>query len=108
MSNHDLVHLTDNDFDEKISKGVVLVDFFADWCGPCRMIAPIIEDLARDFKGRALVAKVDVDQAQNVAGKYNVTSIPTVILFVDGKESKRVVGVRDKKSFEALLEESLV
>lgn len=108
MSNHDLIHLSDNDFDEKISKGVVLVDFYADWCGPCRMIAPIIEDLARDFKGRAVIAKVDVDQAQNVASKYNVTSIPTVILFVNGKEDKRVVGVRDKKAFESLLDAALV
>lgn len=108
MANHDIVYLTDNDFEAKIATGVVLVDFYADWCGPCRMIAPIIEDLARDFKGRAVVAKVDVDQAQNVSSKYNVTSIPTVILFVNGKEDKRVVGVRDKKAFEALLEGSLV
>lgn len=108
MSNHDLVYLTDHDFDSKIASGVVLVDFYADWCGPCRMISPIIEDLARDFKGRAIIAKVDVDQAQNVASKYNVTSIPTVILFVNGQEHKRVVGVRDRKAFESLLEASLV
>ena len=98
-----LKYLSDADFDSSISEGVVLVDFYADWCGPCKMIGPIMEELSSEYSGRAVVAKLDVDSAQNTSSKYNVTSIPTVILFVDGKESKRVVGVRDKKTFQGFL-----
>lgn len=99
-----LKYLSDNDFDGAIKKGVTLVDFYADWCGPCRMIAPIMEELANEYVGKAVIAKVDVDNSQNTASKYNVTSIPTVIMFVDGQEVKRVVGVRDKKTFQTLLD----
>ena len=101
-----LRYLTDEDFDEAIAKGVSLIDFYADWCGPCRMIAPIIEQLASEYEGKALIAKLDVDKAQGAASKYSVTSIPTVILFIDGKEAKRIVGVRDKKTFQTLLDAS--
>lgn len=99
--------LNESEFETSIAKGVSLIDFYADWCGPCKMIAPIIEDLSNDYQGRANIAKLDVDQAQNVALKFNVTSIPTVILFVDGKEAKRVIGVRDKKTFQTMLDAAL-
>lgn len=101
---NDLKYLSDNDFDQTIKKGVTLVDFYADWCGPCRMITPIMEELAKDYAGKALVAKVDVDTSQSTASKYSVTSIPTVILFVEGQEVKRVVGVRDKKTFQTIID----
>lgn len=97
-------YLNDSDFDQTIAKGVTLVDFYADWCGPCRMIAPIMDELSKDYQGKATIAKVDVDNAQNTAAKYSVTSIPTVIMFVDGKEAKRIVGVRDKNTFKTLLD----
>ncbi len=97
-------HLNDNDFDQAIATGITLVDFYADWCGPCRMITPIMEELAKDYVGRAAIVKVDVDNAQNTALKYNVTSIPTIIMFVNGEEVKRVVGVRDKKTFQTILD----
>lgn len=100
-------HLTEAEFETSIQKGVALIDFYADWCGPCKMIAPIIEELSNDYQGRATVAKLDVDQAQGVALKFNVTSIPTVILFVDGKEAKRVIGVRDKKTFASMIDAAL-
>lgn len=103
----DMKHLTDNDFDHTISQGVTLVDFYADWCGPCRMIAPIMVELTKEYSGRALVAKVDVDANQETSLKYNVTSIPTVILFVNGQEAKRVVGVRDKKTYQTLIEAAI-
>lgn len=99
-----LKYLSDQDFENTITKGVSLIDFYADWCGPCRMIAPIMEELATEYQGRATIAKLDVDAAQSAASKYGVTSIPTVILFVDGKESKRVIGVRDKKTFQTMLD----
>ena len=97
-------YLDDSNFETAIAEGVTLVDFYADWCGPCRMIAPIIEELSTEYAGKANIAKLDVDKAQNAATKFNVTSIPTVILFVNGKEAKRVVGVRDKKTLQAMID----
>lgn len=75
----------------------VLVDFYADWCGPCKMMAPIIEELAQELKGKAKIGKINVDQNQELAMKYRVMSIPTLVIFKDGKEFKRFVGVTDKK-----------
>ena len=74
----------------------VLVDFYADWCGPCKMMAPIVEELAVELQGKAKVGKINVDENQDLAMKYNVMSIPTLIIFKDGKEAKRFVGARDK------------
>ena len=79
------------------SEKPVLVDFYADWCGPCNMMAPIIEELASDLQGKARVGKINVDENQNLAMEYNVMSIPTLIIFKEGKEVKRMVGVRSKE-----------
>lgn len=87
--------LSDQNFKDTISQGVTLVDFHAAWCGPCRMIAPIVEQLAGMVKGKAKIAKVDIDHAQEVTNSLQITSVPTLILFKDGKEVKRVVGVKD-------------
>jgi len=95
-----LLNLTSGDFDEAISSGAVLVDFWAGWCMPCRMLAPIIEDLAEKYKGSVTVGKVDVDEEDALAARYNVMSIPTVILFKDGAEAKRFVGVQAKEKYE--------
>lgn len=78
------------------SNELVLVDFYADWCGPCKMMAPVVEELAGELQGKAKVGKINVDENQDLAMKYNVMSIPTLIIFKDGKEFKRFVGVRDK------------
>ncbi len=102
-----LKYLDDKNFQAEIASGVVLVDFYANWCGPCRMITPIMEDLAKEYHGRASIAKIDVDQAQEAAAKFNVTSIPTVMLFVNGEKVKEVVGVRDKKTYATLLNAAL-
>jgi thioredoxin 1 len=90
-----LVKLTEKNFQEEIAKGVILVDFYATWCGPCRMIAPIVEQLAGMLEGKARIGKLDIDQAQETTNSLQITSIPTLILFKDGKEVKRVVGVKD-------------
>ena len=86
----DIKYLNDENFKDEVSKGVTLVDFYADWCGPCRMIAPLVEDLAKQFKGKANVAKLDIENARRTTASFGVTSIPTLIVFKDGKEVKRV------------------
>lgn len=104
MSNTSLLYLDDKNFSETIAKGLVLVDFYADWCGPCRMIAPIIEELANEMATIVTIAKVDIESAQEVTNFYQVTSIPTLILFKDGQQVKRIVGVRDKESLKKIIE----
>ena len=91
-------HFTDSSFKSEISKGVTLVDFFAAWCGPCRSLAPIIEEVAQHFQNKAVVAKIDIDTEQKTAAEYQVTSVPTMILFKDGKEVDRLTGLRDAES----------
>jgi len=98
-----LKHLNDENFEKTIQEGVVLVDFYADWCGPCKMIAPIVEELAGEVKGKATIAKLDIEQAQQTTSNFHVTSIPTLILFKGGKEFKRVVGLKDKETLKALI-----
>lgn len=102
-----LKYLSDDNFKSEIEKGVTLVDFYADWCGPCRMIAPIVEELAEEYAGKAVVAKLDIESAQAVTAENNVMSIPTIIVYVDGKEASRVVGVRDKEALKELLDSHL-
>jgi thioredoxin 2 len=89
------VRVEQDDFDATVlgADVPVLVDFYADWCAPCRMVAPVLDEIARESVGELLIAKVDTDRAQEIAGRYGIRSIPTLILFQDGAESERVVGV---------------
>jgi thioredoxin 1 len=96
-------HLTGDNFAQTIGSGTTLVDFWADWCGPCKMVAPIIEELAEEFDGRAVVAKVDTDAEEDIAFGYGITAIPTVILFRDGAEAERFVGVQPKAIYAQAL-----
>src|SRR5690606_233904 len=94
--------LTQADFQEKVinAKGVVFVDFYADWCGPCQMTGPVIEELANDYANKATFYKVNVDQNNQLAGQYNVFSIPSFFIFKDGKVVDQFVGVMGKEGFE--------
>lgn len=93
-----VVELTDENFDQEISNGIVLVDFYAEWCGPCKMIAPVIEQLGEEIQD-AKIAKVNVDESPAVAGKFGIRSIPTFIVFKDGVEVTRNVGAQPQKQF---------
>src|SRR4030043_70567 len=97
-------HVTDANFDETLrNNNLVLLDFWAGWCGPCRALAPTIEELAKEFAGKVLVAKLDVDENPNTAEKFQVFSIPTMVIFKDRVEVERLVGLCPKKNIEALL-----
>ncbi|GAT62689.1 thioredoxin 1 [Paludibacter jiangxiensis] len=88
--------LTDKNFTQQTNKGIVLVDFWAVWCMPCKMMAPIINDVANNAPDGVTIGKLNVEEAQSIAQKYNVRSIPTTILFKDGKEINRFVGIKSK------------
>lgn len=94
---------TETTFQADIQHGVVLVDFFADWCGPCRMMTPVLEKVATELSGQATVGKIDIDAAQKIAGSFEVTSIPTLILFKNGKETGRLVGLRDADAIKEFI-----
>ena len=92
-------HLTEDNF-----AGVVLVDFFATWCGPCRMLSPIIEEIGEECDGSFEVYKIDIDEAEDVAMDYSVMSVPTLIFFKDGEEAERLIGVRPKNEITGVIE----
>jgi thioredoxin 1 len=103
------LHVTDAMFQKEVleSKVPVLVDFWAPWCGPCRMVGPVIEELAGDYDGRVVIAKVNTDENAETPGKYGIMGIPTMIIFNGGKEVERMVGARPKKSIAERLDELL-
>jgi len=104
------VHLDQANFDSTLQEAgdkPVLVDFFADWCGPCKMAAPIIEEMAGEYAGKAVIAKVDVDANNELAGRFGVMSIPTVIVFKNGEEVNRQTGFAGKQGFVSLLESAM-
>ena len=100
------VELTDSNFDQVVLKSPVpvLVDFWASWCAPCRLIAPAVEAIAKDFAGRAKVGKVNVDENMSTPGKYNIRGIPALLLFKEGELRDQIVGASSKENIQAMLE----
>ncbi len=100
----EVIEFTDANFEQEVlgSEIPVLVDFWAEWCSPCRMLAPKIEQMARDFQGRIKVGKLDTDSNRDTAMKYGISAIPTVILFKGGEVAQRIVGLRENEIRQAL------
>jgi thioredoxin 1 len=94
------IELTSANFEATVKEGVSLVDFWAPWCGPCRMIAPVIEELAEAFEGKANICKVNTDEEQDIAVQYGIRSIPTIMFFKDGELVDQMVGAASKQAFE--------
>jgi thioredoxin 1 len=105
----DLPQVTDSTFDKEVIQSdlPVLIDFWAPWCGPCRMVAPIVEELAKDFEKRAKVMQLDVDNNPATAAKYGIFSIPTILIFKEGKVATQIVGAMPKKHYVDKLNEIL-
>ncbi len=100
-----VLSLTDATFDSEVkdSQQPVLIDFWAPWCGPCKKLGPIIEELANEFEGKVKIAKVNVDENQQKASEYGISGIPAVFLFVNGEVKERMVGLQPKSQFEAAI-----
>jgi thioredoxin 1 len=107
MASDKLKILTDSNFDAEIKTGVTLVDFWAEWCGPCRRIAPIVEELAGTYDGRASVAKMNVDENPGVPGRFMIRGIPTLLLFKDGQLADTLVGLAPKEDIARMIEKHL-
>jgi thioredoxin 1 len=106
MASENVTEFTDQNFEQEVlqSKEPVLVDFWAEWCMPCRMLAPTIEKLAKDYAGKVKVGKLDTDSNRDVSIKYGISAIPTVILFKNGQVAQKFVGLRQEKDFKEVLD----
>jgi len=104
-----IIHVTDSSFEQDVLKSTtpVLLDFWAEWCGPCKMIAPILDEIAADYAGRVIVAKMNVDENPRTPMKFNVRGIPTLILFKDGRAEGQKIGAVRKPDFAAFLDGKL-
>jgi thioredoxin 1 len=109
MAGNNLVEFTEQNFEDQVLKSgkPVLVDFWAPWCAPCRMMGPTVEAVAKEYADRAIVGKINVDDNQNIAGRYNIRGIPTLLLFKGGQVQEQVVGATSKDVITKLIEKHL-
>ena len=96
-------HFNDTDFQNQISSGVVLVDFHATWCGPCKTLAPVLDKVASEMEGKAVIGKLDIDTEEKTAAQFQITSVPTMILFKNGKEVDRLLGLKSVDSIKEFI-----
>jgi thioredoxin 1 len=103
MASNNIVTLTKDNFQEQVIKSItpVLVDFWAEWCGPCKMIAPILDELADEYAGKITIGKINIDDQQQLATEYGVRAIPTLLLFHNGEVAEQIVGLRSKRDLKA-------
>lgn len=99
--------ITEKNFEEKTKSGLVLIDFFATWCGPCRMMSPILEEVGENLDGKVSIYKVDVDEDEKLARKFGILSIPTLIIFKDGKQVDKKVGYIQADDLQAMIEKHI-
>ena len=107
MASDKVKTFTDSNFDEEIKTGVVLIDFWAEWCGPCRRLAPTVDALATEYDGRATVAKMNVDENPNVPSRFMIRGIPTMLIFKDGALADQIVGLAAKEDIARKLDQQL-
>ena len=108
MADKTITNLSSNtDFDKTISQGVALIDFWAPWCAPCKMQLPVLEELARETEDGVIIGKVDIDESIDIAGKFDVQAIPTLILFKNGNEVQRFIGVQSKETLSTEIAKTL-
>jgi thioredoxin 1 len=100
--------LTSADFDSTIASGVTLVDFYADWCGPCQVLIPVIDEMAKTYEGRANICKLDVDASGDIAQKFGIMSIPTLLVFKEGQLVEKMVGLQSQAELVGMVEKHLV
>ena len=103
MASNNIITLTKANFDQQVLKSTtpVLVDFWAEWCGPCKMIAPVLDELADEYSGKVQIGKVNIDENQDLATEYGVRAIPTLLMFHDGQVTEQIVGLRSKRDLKA-------
>lgn len=109
MASDKVVTITKDNFEQEVLKSdkPVMLDFWAQWCGPCRAVAPVMDELAEEFNGKAKIGKVNVDEQGEIAAKFRIMSIPTVMVFKNGENVDKVVGARSKNDFAQLIEKNL-
>ena len=102
-----VLHLDSSNFDSTVKDGVTLVDFWAEWCGPCRMLGPVVEELSGDYDGKIKFVKVNVDEANALASKYNIFSIPTLMIFNKGEIIAQQVGAASKETYKNMIDKAI-
>ena len=109
VSNAQIVHTSDSNFDQDVLKSPqpVLLDFWAEWCGPCKMISPVLDELANEYQGKVKIGKVNVDEHQGLAQQFRVTAIPTLLVIKNGQVAEQMVGAKSKRDLKASLDRAI-